>query len=136
MDNREYSRQEQLRENLLNKAALSKIDQQEICSSHPSAHLWQDAYRETSAYLSKEQKSSQQALHDVSNYIKAEPGDTRVQARLGVGSAAFAISAAVVESPVIIGAASLGAVACGGAFIWSGANSAMKHYTGKDLQGR
>jgi hypothetical protein len=126
MDNREYARQEK----------LNRIDEQSNCGSHPSAHLWQDAYRETMSTLAKEQKSSQQALRAVGNYIKEEPADTRVQAMLGIGGAAFAITAVAVESPVIIGAASLGAVACGGAFIWSGANSAMKHYTGKDLHGQ
>lgn len=126
MDNREYARQEK----------LSRIDEQENCSSHPSAHLWQDAYRETMSTIVKEQKSSTEALGTVGNYIKQHPSDSGVQAMLGVGGAAFAITAVVVESPVIIGAASLGAVACGGGFIWSGANSAMKHYTGKDLRGQ
>lgn len=126
MDNREYARQEQ----------LSRIHEQENCGSHPSAHLWQDAYRETISAISKEQKSSAAALNTVGNYINEQRTDSAVQAMLGVGGAAFAITAVVVESPVLIGAASLGAVACGGGFIWSGANSTMKHYTGKDLRGQ
>jgi len=136
MDNREYARQEHLRESLLHKADLNKIDEQETCGSHPSAHLWQDAYRDTKAAITREQKSTTEALNTVGSYINEHRTDSGVQAMLGVGGAAFAITAVVVESPVIIGAASLGAVACGGAFIWSGANSAMKHYTGKDLRGQ
>ena len=114
MDKREYARQEKLIE----------IDQQENCGSHPSAYLWQDAYKENKA-----------ALKTVGNYVNEHRTDSGVQAMLGVGGAAFAITAVVVESPVLIGVASLGAVACGGAFVWSGANSAMKHFSGKDLNG-
>ncbi|CAN5133280.1 hypothetical protein BH11CYA1_BH11CYA1_07040 [soil metagenome] len=136
MDNREYARQEKLRESLLHKSGLQEINEQESCGSHPSAHLWQDAYRQTVATVSKEQRSSQEALTTMGKYFNENRTDNGVQAMLGIGGATFAITAAVVESPIIIGTATLGAVACGGAFIWSGANIAMKHYTGRDLNNR
>lgn len=100
------------------------LNDQEICQSSPAAHLWQDAYRECNKTLAESTKI-------IGDTVKQYPQESGRAAILGVGATACVAAAVVAESPVIIAGASLGAIGCGGLFIWSAAEPTLKKLNGK-----
>lgn len=97
---------------------------QDLCQSSPAAHLWHDAYKECSQTVTESGKIA-------SDIYKHYPQETSRGAMLGAGAAVCAGAAVIAESPVIIAGATLGAIGCGGLFIWSAAEPTLKKLNGK-----
>ncbi len=106
------------------KFEFAQVSDQEVCQSSPAAHLWQDAYRECRKTVTDSSKI-------IGDTVKQYPQETGRAAVLGVGATACVAAAVVAESPVIIAGATLGAIGCGGLFIWSAAEPTLKKLNGR-----
>lgn len=110
----------------------SRVDlsEQEHCQSLPAAHLWRDSYsqgeRMVKAVCHSAQKELQISFDTAGDIYKNDPETTVKCGALGVAATAFTAAAVVVESPVLIGAATLGAVGCGGMFVWTAAQPTVE----------
>jgi hypothetical protein len=110
--------------------AADHVNDQDQCQSLPAAYLWRDAYKQGEATFKQACRTGQNELQiafDTAEDIYASHTDTTVKCgALGVAATAFTAAAVVAESPVLIGAATLGAVGCGGMFIWTAAQPTIE----------